>query len=316
MSTEDGPGLRTTVFLKGCSLQCAWCHNPEAMSFRPQLVWHPQKCIGTRECTRACEEQALARQGSSVCVDRELCTLCGDCVDQCPSAALEIQGAVWELEDLVEELAKDRNYFETSGGGITVSGGEPVLRAAFVAALFERCRALGLATALDTCGLCAARALLQVGRLADLVLYDLKEIDSEQHFCFTGQPNERILANLLELGKQMRREGQPADLWVRTPLIPGATFRDENILGLGAFLAQHLAGLVTRWELCAFNNLAGDKYERLGLAWPFEGTALLGADELRHAEEVARRSGVDPTIVLATGQTRLEKCGPPPTAGG
>jgi pyruvate formate lyase activating enzyme len=307
MSTDDGPGLRTTVFVKGCSLECSWCHNPEGMSAKPQVVWHDSKCIGSRACDAVCPEAAVRRVGEEIEIDRSSCNLCGDCVDQCPSGALELWGVCWSLDDLVREVAKDRSYFETSDGGVTVSGGEPALRTPFVASFLERCRALGMHTALDTCGMCSPSALLALAAHADLVLYDLKEIDSDRHVRFTGQPNEKILANLRALAEQMRRAPLPAELWIRTPLIPGATLTEENIQGIGEFIARELSDVVTRWELCAFNNLATDKYQRLGLRWEFEGAELMAEADLRRFEDVARRSGVDPGIVLATGRTRMER---------
>jgi pyruvate formate lyase activating enzyme len=209
------------------------------------------------------------------------------------------------MDALVREVAKDRSYFETSGGGVTVSGGEPALRTPFVASFLERCRALGLHTAVDTCGMCSPSALQTLAGNADLVLYDVKEIDPERHTQFTGQSNDKILANLRALAEQMRRDSLPAELWIRTPLIPGATLTDENIAGIGAFIARELSDVVTRWELCAFNNLAADKYSRLGLRWEFEGVDLMADAELKHFEEVGRRSGVDPAIVFATGRTRV-----------
>jgi len=304
MSTEDGPGLRTTVFLKGCSLQCSWCHNPEAMCMGPQLVWHTSKCIGVRACHAACGEHAIVLGETGITIDAVACTLCGDCVEQCPSTAMEILGTVWEAGALVAEVAKDRSYFERSGGGVTVSGGEPGLQAPFVGDFLDRCRALGLRTAVDTAGLISRTALFELATRCDLVLYDLKEIDSARHASVTGQPNERILDNAIALAGLMRTQGQPGDLWIRTPLIPGVTATEENIRGIGGFVAEHLAGVVSRWELCAFNNLAADKYGRLGMQWPLAGVPLLTAQELQRAETVARGSGVDPQIVIATGRTR------------
>jgi len=305
MSTEDGPGLRTTVFLKGCSLQCSWCHNPEAMCMGPQLVWYANKCIGTKACDAVCAENAVVRRDGAVTIDAARCTLCRDCVEQCPSAALELLGTTWEPGALAAEVAKDRSYFERSGGGVTVSGGEPGLQAPFVIDFLDRCRALGLGTAVDTAGLISRVALIELARRSDVVLYDLKEIDSARHVCDTGQPNERILDNAIALGELMRSEGRPRDLWIRTPLIPGVTATEDNLRGIGAFLARNLAGVVSRWELCAFNNLAVDKYGRLGLEWQFQGVPLLTQQQLRDAENVARCSGVDPAIVVATGRTRV-----------
>jgi pyruvate formate lyase activating enzyme len=314
MSTEDGPGLRTTVFVKGCSLECLWCHNPEGISPSPQVVWHGPKCIGSRACDAACPEDAILRSGDEIEIDRDRCTVCGECVDRCPSAAMELWGTRWSLDDLVKEVAKDRSYFETSGGGVTVSGGEPALRTPFVAPFLERCRAIALHTALDTCGMCSPSALRSLAGHADLVLFDVKEIDPEHHARFTGQTNERILANLIVLGEQTRRGELPAELWIRTPLIPGATLSEENIRGIGAFIARELGDVVTRWELCAFNNLAADKYHRLGLRWDFEGLELMTEVDLRHFEEVGRKSGVDPGIVIGTGRTQVERTEDSPDA--
>jgi pyruvate formate lyase activating enzyme len=273
------------------------------------VVWHGPKCIRSRECDGACPEDAILRSGDEIEIDRDRCTICGDCVDRCPSGALEQWGTRWSLDDLVAEVAKDRSYFETSGGGVTVSGGDPALYTPFVAAFLERCRALALHTALDTCGMCSESNLRTLASRADLVLYDLKEIDPERHAGFTGQSNQRILANLAGLAELMRESQRPAELWIRTPLIPGATLSEENIRGLGAFIAREVGDVVSRWELCAFNNLAADKYRRLGLRWEFEGVELLREAELRHFEELGRESGVDPDIVIATGRTRLERDG-------
>jgi pyruvate formate lyase activating enzyme len=305
MSTEDGPGLRTTVFLKGCSLQCSWCHNPEALCAARELVWHDWKCIGSKNCSAVCPQDAVTHRGPTVEIDLERCDGCGKCVEECPTTALELLGRRWQVNDLVSEVAKDRSYFGASGG-VTVSGGEPALQMSFVAAFLQRCRDQGLHTAVDTCGMCSLSSLLTVAAHADLVLYDLKEIDPERHLRFTGQSNEKILANLLELAAQMRHSLSPGQLWIRTPLIPGATATDANVAGIGAFLAKHVGDVVARWELCAFNNMARDKYRRLHRTWEFADTELLAPGMLRHFEDVARRSGVRPEIVVAGGPTKVE----------
>jgi pyruvate formate lyase activating enzyme len=163
--------------------------------------------------------------------------------------------------------------------------------------------------------MCSPKALRTLAGRADLVLFDLKEIDPERHARFTGHRNDRILANLVAVGAQVRQDRLPAELWIRTPLIPGATLDEANIRGIGAFIARELAGAVTRWELCSFNNLAADKYHRLGLRWEFEGLELMSGADLEHFEDVARGSGVDPEIVLATGRTRLERADDAPASG-
>ena len=304
MSTEDGPGLRTTVFLKGCSLTCTWCHNPESLSPNPEVVWHEWKCIGSRMCDATCERGALSRSGDRVVIDRELCNGCGDCAAPCPSTALELLGVERSAADVAGEVLRDRSYYTPAGGGVTISGGEPGLRPRFVRTVLEVCRAEGVHTAVDTCGMCSQAALDQICAAADLVLFDVKEIDEDKHRRFTGRSNKRILSNLVRISGKIGSAGGPSRLWVRTPLVPGATATEENVAGIGRFLASRLSGTVERWELCAFNNLARDKYRRLGRCWEFEDAELLTTGELERLSDVARRSGVDPAIVVATGATR------------
>ena len=308
MSTEDGPGIRTTVFLKGCSLACGWCHNPESLTFTPQLVWHDWRCIDCDSCRDVCPHEALVYEDGHVEILRARCDACGKCADVCPSTALETLGHARSVSDVFDELVKDRAFYEESGGGVTVSGGEPSMWPEFVEALLARCRAAGLHTAVDTTGMCAPHSLAAIVRNADLVLYDVKEIDMLKHARFTGRQNTRVLRNLVALADTMRSSEHPKELWIRTPLIPGATATVENVNGIGGFLAR-LGGVVSRWELCAFNNLARDKYERLGMKWDYAETPLLSREELSALEQVARESGVDSSIVIATGPTRIAMTG-------
>lgn len=303
LSTEDGPGLRTTVFFKGCPLRCGWCHNPESLAAVPQVQWLEQRCIDCGTCLAACPHGGLTRRPGGIAIDRARCQGCGTCVEACPAAALELLGTRIGLEELVAEILKDRAFFEASGGGVTVSGGEPTLQAAFVAALFQRLRAAGVRTALDTCGLCPSAALADILPHTDVILFDLKEIDPARHRAFTGADNRRILDNLRFVRDCVAAQAPAALLWVRTPLIPGATATPENIAGIGRFIAGELAGTVARWELCAFNNLCRDKYRRLGMAWEYAAAPLLASAELQELAGCARRSGVAPEIVVATGAT-------------
>ncbi len=306
MSTEDGPGLRTTVFLKGCPLHCAWCHNPESISPKPQLQWVGLKCIGCHTCLDICPNGALSANDQGIFIDRNICVGCGACVDECPSTALELLGQTWSLDDLVSEIVKDRAYFEKSGGGVTLGGGEPTRQHHFATAFLKRMKEIGLQTALDTCGLCTPKVLNEILPYADLVLFDLKEIDSKKHECFTGSSNTKILENLLRLRDAMKNTGHPAKLWIRTPIIPGATDRPENIQGIGKFIADNMRECVSRWELCAFNNLCRDKYLQLGLNWAYADNDLLERAVMENLAEQARNSGVDPSIVMWTGSTKME----------
>lgn len=304
MSTEDGPGIRTTVFLKGCSLKCHWCHNPESISRNPQVQWIGSRCIGCRTCLDVCPEGALSMDEYGLHINRDVCKGCGTCADECPSTALELMGRECNVNDLTAELAKDRAYFEQSGGGVTISGGEPSMQSAFAGALLEACRNIGLHTALDTCGQSMTADLLALAAKADMVLFDIKEIDSVKHKRFTGSDNSNILHNLQALAEQMRQTGKPARLWIRTPIIPKATATTQNISGIGRFIAGHLNGLVDRWELCAFNNLCVDKYTRLGLSWACSDLKLLSAEKMEHLADAARSSGVAPDIVHWSGATK------------
>jgi len=306
MSTEDGPGIRTTVFFKGCTLKCAWCHNPESISIKPQLCWVGSRCIGCKTCLSICKENALALTETGMKIDRTRCTGCGDCAEECPGTALELMGKTWQIDDLVAEVIKDRAYFETSNGGITISGGEPTMQAGFASEFLKTIRGKGLHTALDTCGQCSRDALDQVLPYAAMVLFDIKLINPAAHKKFTGHDNARILDNLLYVADYIRSHVYPAQMWIRTPIIPNATATHENITGIGKFIASHLDSVVQRWELCAFNNLCRDKYLRLDQPWVFEDESLLEKSFLDELTNSAKQSGVDPDIVSATGATRLE----------
>ena len=305
LSTEDGPGIRTTVFFKGCPLHCAWCHNPESISRQMQTQWFAVRCIGCKTCVEACPNGCLTLLEDGIHIDRERCQACGTCADACPSGAMEALGKTVCVDDLLAELLKDRAYYETSGGGVTLSGGEPTFQPEFAEVLLRGLKEQEISTALDTCGLTSQQVLERLLPDTDLVLFDLKLINAVQHRELTGHPNERILENLLFIRDYIREGGTPTQLWVRTPLIPGATDSDENLLGIGRFLTEHLNGMVSRWELCAFNNLCRDQYERLGLEWAFASTPLMTVDDLAHCEQVARSAYQQPETVLATGATRI-----------
>jgi len=305
LSTEDGPGIRTTVFFKGCPLQCAWCHNPESISGHMQTQWFAVRCIGCKTCVEACPNGCLTLLEDGMQIDRDRCQACGTCAEACPSGAMETLGKTVSVDELLVELLKDRAYYEKSGGGVTLSGGDPTFQPEFAEALLRGLKKQDISTALDTCGLTSKQVLERLLPYADLVLFDLKLIDDAQHREFTRHSNARILENLLFIRDYIREQVTPTQLWVRTPLIPGATDSDENLLGIGRYLAEHLNGRLSRWELCAFNNLCRDQYERLDLKWAFASTPLMTADELAHCEQVAQSAYQQPEIVLATGATRI-----------
>jgi len=306
MSTEDGPGIRTTVFFKGCSLSCSWCHNPESISLKPQIQWIQTSCIGCGICVETCPEKALTRTPQGIAINRALCTGCGLCTEECPTTAMELLGKKWTVHDLACELVKDRVYFEQSGGGVTLSGGEAALQHNFCLALLKELRGKGIQTALDTCGQVSQSVLAGLLPYVDILLYDLKEIDPEKHKIFTGGGNEKILANAVFAATYKKTHLYPKTLWIRTPVIPNATDKVENISGIGDFIRANFEEAVDRWELCAFNNLCRDKYKRLGLNWPFADQDLV---EKSRMEELTRaaKSRVKPSIVCWSGATKLER---------
>lgn len=304
LSTEDGPGIRTTVFFKGCPLHCQWCHNPESISLRQQVQWIGTRCIGCDSCVEVCEEHGLTHTSEGIVRDRGLCVVCGRCVEACPSGAMELLGREITVKELTSELVKDRAYFEKSGGGVTLSGGEPTLQPAFCGALIDALHQQGISVALDTCGLAAPSVFRSLVEKTNLILFDLKMLDSTEHAHWTGVDNALILDNLNSVREIVAASGGKKRLWIRTPLIPGATTAEDNIRAIGSHLAQTLDGQVERWELCAFNNLCRDKYERLGVPWEFAETPLLSQAELDQMGNWAKTSGFDPARTFVTGAAR------------
>ncbi len=305
LSTEDGPGLRTTVFFKGCPLHCDWCHNPESILSSLQTQWFSVRCIGCGTCVAACLNGCLSLTEDGLSIDREHCEVCGKCVEACPSGAREIVGREVIVDEVLAELLKDRAYYEKSGGGVTLSGGEPTLQPDFAEALLRGLKEQGISTALDTCGLCSARTLDRLLPYTDLVLFDLKLWDSNAHRKLTGVSNETILENLNHIRDFMGKQIHPLRLWIRTPLIPGATSSEDNLLAIGRYLSDNLNGAVSRWELCTFNNLCRDQYSRLGLEWAYASTPLMTREELSRSEQIARASGFRPGLIFGTGATRV-----------
>jgi pyruvate formate lyase activating enzyme len=305
MSTEDGPGLRTTVFFKGCPLACAWCHNPESISPKPQIQWMHTRCLGCGICVDTCPKKALEKTPHAIKIKRALCDGCGLCAKECPTTAMELLGKKWSVHKLADELVKDRVYFEQSGGGVTLSGGEAALQHDFCLALLTELKKRGIQTALDTCGQIPLNTLEDMLPHVDVLLFDIKEIDSKKHKEFTGSGNERILDNAVFAADRIKNSIPQKTLWIRTPVIPAATDTPENIRGIGGFITSQLQRSVARWELCSFNNLCRDKYTRLEMDWPYAQTQLHDKSRMEKLCAIAKDAAPF-TSVCWSGATKLE----------
>lgn len=257
-SIHDGPGIRTTVFLKGCPLRCLWCGNPESISPKPQLSYVPQRCIGCGACVEVCPEKALSiGAGKKAVVDRGRCTDCGKCPDECDPKALEIVGREVTADEVMEVVLRDKDYYAASGGGLTLSGGEPLYQAEFAETLLYFAKTQGLHNCVETSGMVPWSAFESLAPLVDLWLYDFKETDPELHAKFTGFYSSQILANL----RQLHAAG--AKILLRCPMIPQHNARKEHLDGIVA-LARSLPK-IEGVELLPYYDLWRAKLERFGL---------------------------------------------------
>lgn len=266
-SIEDGPGIRSTVFMKGCPLRCPWCQNPEGLKKKQEVMWFETRCIAALECVKVCPQDALRLEPSGMLIDRGKCDGCGKCAEACPAGAIELVGRYYLPEEVFAEVAKDRAFYENSGGGITISGGEPLAQPRFVKEFFRLCKESGLHIALDTSGGYESGVLEEVLPFVDMVLLDMKVSDPEKHLKWTGVPLELVM----ESAKTISESTKP--IWIRTPVIPGYTDTEENIEGI-LKLASSLEN-VQRYDLLAFNNTCASKYKRLSMEWKLEGKPLL-----------------------------------------
>lgn len=283
-STEDGPGIRTTVFFKGCPMRCPWCHNPESQQAQPEVVWHAGRCLGDRGCLEVCPEGALSEAGNGIVVKRERCTGCARCVAFCPASALEIHGRGIDVRELFERVARDVPFYVNSGGGVTLSGGEPLAQPKAALAFMRLLRDAGIHTALDTCGVASESVLREALELTDLVLFDVKVVDPAKHAAWTGISFERIATS----ARLVDESGVP--VWVRTPVIPGYTADEALIRGVARFVKETFTHC-ERHDLLAFSNLCTAKYQQLGRPFVMMGVPVLSVEVMMRLCAAAREEG-------------------------
>lgn len=288
-SSHDGPGMRITLFFKGCLLKCLWCHNPETISRYMELTWDYRSCIKCHMCSTQCRYNAILIDSTKYNVDKEKCVKCFSCVEVCPALALKKVGRIYSLEELKGLIDKDLNLFNELDGGVTFSGGEPTLQSHFIVELAKILKKEGVHLALDTSGYTSWENLKRLLPYMDLILYDIKEISSEKHMRYTGVGNELILDNILRVNHYIQHFRLKSRVWIRTPLIPDMTDSVENIRGIGAFL-KNISSAIDKWELCAFNNLCKEKYRKLGVDWVMDRMELIGVDKLNRLYNVAKEA--------------------------
>lgn len=280
-SLDDGPGIRTVVFFKGCPLSCVWCHNPESKTPAVEISFDPTECVGCDTCLKTCSEDALSRDSSSF-IDRGRCSLCFECVDACPSGALDRVGRSMTMDAILTEIIKDKPFFDTSGGGATLSGGEPTLFMGYLSELLQRLRAEGIHTLIETCGYFDFHRFEDlVFPYADTVYYDIKLIDESEHKRWCGIGNRTILKNFALLVSSARASGK--EVLPRTPLVPGITDTEPNLQAIADFLHRHG---VEQANLQSYNPLWPEKTRKIGISNEFGSTDA--AAEWMPREHVSR----------------------------
>lgn len=283
-SVHDGPGIRTIVFLKGCPLSCRWCSNPESQKLNPEVAYNPNKCIGWAECFRCgsvCPSQAVRQEASGkISLDRQACTDCFACVDACPPKALHLFGAMMSVDEVMKAVERDSAFYSRSEGGLTISGGEPLVQAEFTVALLKEAKRRRINTAMETCGAVEWERLQEACRHLNFLLYDIKSVDPQKHKEFTGADNALIMENL----RKIRQTFPQLEVLVRTPLIPGFNDTEAEIAAIVGFVNELHVG----YELLPYHRMGQSKYQFLDREYPM-GEVKLAEERAKELTEYAKQ---------------------------
>jgi pyruvate formate lyase activating enzyme len=282
---NDGPGIRVAVFLKGCNLHCAWCHNPEGIQPGIEKMYVASKCIGCGTCVSVCPADALTLTSNGIVTDADRCTLCGKCAEVCPTKAFEMSGHMMSVEEVMEVIEKEQVFMEQSGGGVTFSGGEPLLQPEFLIELLKECGKRGIHRAVDTAGHVKTDMLLAVAKHTDLFLYDLKMMDPDLHKTWTGVDNELILSNLRAISEA------GSEVIIRIPLIGGINDHEGNIRQTSEFI-NSLSGSIKEVHLLPYHPIAQHKYVKLGRSEEFVLLEEPDKETLEKAVDFFTRNGI------------------------
>jgi pyruvate formate lyase activating enzyme len=285
-SIHDGPGIRTTIFLKGCPLHCGWCSNPESMRLSPEIITRDIKCIRCSKCVEACPQQAITVVENTRVIQWEKCNYCMKCAEVCPSGAIDAAGRYMSVAEVLDTVGRDAGYYRRTGGGMTLSGGEPLVQWQYALKLLQEAKRRGFHTTVDTSGYADWEVLDEVLNYTDLVLYDVKHLDSERHQEAIGVPNERILDNLRKtVGKATTM------VWVRYPVIPQFNDTQEEIEQLCRFVLEEVPS-VEKLSLLPYHKFAETKYSAIGREYPYKGIPLQTEERIEDLKKLAESHGL------------------------